>query len=155
MRRVEDDGRARGNQFDPGGPADVAQARGDGGVGDVEAGVAEDIEGGDGDGGVGGLVLAEYLYVKSRPAWTTRHPFSFATRSISARGPACVTPLTTGTRGLTIPAFWNAIASAVVPSCAVWSSPTDVITLTSGRQTFVLSNRPPSPTSTTATSHRR
>ena len=53
------------------------------------------------------------------------------------------------------PAFWNAIASSVPPSWAVWSSPTDVTTDTIGRQTFVLSYRPPSPTSTTATSHRR
>ena len=47
------------------------------------------------------------------------------------------------------------MASSVSPSWAVWSSPTDVTTHTAGSHTLVLSNRPPSPTSTTATPTRR
>lgn len=96
-----------------------------------------------------------YSNAKSRPACTTFAPTSAATCSITPRGPAAVTPHTTGTPGLMMPAFWYAIASSVFPSWAVWSMPTDVTTDTSGAHTFVLSNRPPRPTSTTAASHRR
>ena len=51
-----------------------------------------------------------------------------------------------------MPAFSAAIFGSVSPSSAVWSSPTLVMTLTSGTMMFVASRRPPSPVSITATS---
>jgi len=64
--------------------------------------------------------------------------------------PGCPTAETNGTPGLRIPAFSAAIASIVSPRISVWSSPIDVITVTSGASTLVQSSRPPRPTSTTA-----
>ena len=64
-------------------------------------------------------------------------------------------PHTTGTPGFTIPAFSAAICASVSPRISVWSSPIEVMTLTSGASTLVQSSRPPSPTSTTAHSTSR
>ena len=51
-----------------------------------------------------------------------------------------------------MPAFSRAIAVSVEPSRSVWSRLTGVMTETSGSTTLVASSRPPSPTSTTASS---
>ena len=53
-----------------------------------------------------------------------------------------------------IAAFSRAIAAIVVPSRSVWSSATLVTTATPPSQACVASRRPPSPTSTSATSSR-
>ena len=55
----------------------------------------------------------------------------------------------------TMPALSRAISSVVSPRIAVWSSATGVMTAASGAvNTFVASNEPPNPTSTTCQSTR-
>ena len=71
---------------------------------------------------------------------------------MTSRASSPVTPLTSGTPRLTMPAFSPAIAANVLPNCRVWSKLMLVMTETSGVQTFVASKRPPSPTSKTARS---
>ena len=63
-----------------------------------------------------------------------------------------VSPITTGTPGLIMPAFSPAISSSVFPKNCVWSKLMLVMTQSSGVMMFVQSSRPPSPTSTTAMS---
>ncbi len=70
-------------------------------------------------------------------------------RRITLRGSRSVTPLTTGTPGLMMPAFSAAMAASVSPNCCVWSRLMLVMTDTRGVQTLVESSRPPSPTSNT------
>ena len=60
--------------------------------------------------------------------------------------------MSAGTPFLKIPAFSFAMAGRVFPSSLVWSKSIVVTTDTSGVITFVLSSRPPRPTSITATS---
>ena len=61
-------------------------------------------------------------------------------------------PITTGTFGLIIPPFSNAIFSWVSPRISTWSKPMDVITETIGETTFVESSLPPKPVSNIARS---
>ena len=61
-------------------------------------------------------------------------------------------PIRTGILGLMIPAFSLAISGKVFPKNCTWSKLIFVIILRSGVIIFVLSNRPPNPTSMTATS---
>jgi len=74
-------------------------------------------------------------------------------RSAELTGPAAdnlggtpvSTPLTTGTPGLMIPAFSEAMAARVRPRYSVWSREIEVMTETKGKTTLVASNRPPCP----------
>ena len=63
-----------------------------------------------------------------------------------------LSPTTTGTHGLMMPAFSKAISGSVSPRMLQWSSPMLVITESTGVTIFVLSKRPPRPVSITATS---
>ena len=58
-------------------------------------------------------------------------------RRITSRGSGAVTPLTTGTPGLMIPAFSAAMAASESPNCWVWSKLMLVMTDTRGVQTLV------------------
>ena len=60
--------------------------------------------------------------------------------------------MTTTWPGLMMPAFSRAISSIVEPSHFVWSRAIGVMTATLASMTFVASQRPPMPTSTTAAS---
>ncbi len=60
-------------------------------------------------------------------------------------------PVTTGRPGLMMPAFSAATFARVSPRYAVCSNPISVRTATKGVTTLVLSSRPPSPVSRTAT----
>lgn len=71
---------------------------------------------------------------------------------MAANAPSGTNPHTTGTDFFIMPAFSAAIFSQVPPKSAVWSRPMEVIAQMSGLTMFVESNRPPSPTSTTAAS---
>ena len=66
-----------------------------------------------------------------------------------------LSPTTTGTSGLIMPAFSKAISGNVSPSMSQWSSPILVMTLSSGVMILVLSSLPPRPVSITATSTPR
>ena len=56
--------------------------------------------------------------------------------------------------GETLPAFSRAMAGSVSPRYSMWSNPTRVMAVSSGRVAEVASSRPPSPTSRIATSTR-
>ena len=70
----------------------------------------------------------------------------------TSRKTSSVSPRITMLDGLIIPAFSSAICLTVGPAYSVWSSAIFVITATSELITFVASQRPSIPTSTTATS---
>ena len=63
-----------------------------------------------------------------------------------------VSPMTAADAGLMMPAFSRAMSASVGPANSVWSMPMLVITATWASTTLVASQRPSSPTSTTATS---
>ena len=89
---------------------------------------------------------------KSRPSSSSGACRRAAVARITRRAEACVAPLTTGTPRLMIPAFSAAIFAIELPRMAMWSRLMLVITVSSGRQRFVASSRPPRPVSSTATS---
>ena len=78
--------------------------------------------------------------------------FSPAIVSNTIRVSGVVSPITTGTPFLIIPAFSIAICSSDVPRNWVWSMPILVIIDRIGVMMLVQSRRPPSPTSITAMS---
>ncbi|OLT18823.1 hypothetical protein BJF78_11470 [Pseudonocardia sp. CNS-139] len=91
------------------------------------------------------------------------HPKS-RSRSRTRPGPSAVnrgsrsgsvSPSTSVAPGRTMPAFSRATSARVGPARSVWSSPTLVTTATDPSTTFVASQRPSMPTSTTATSTAR
>ncbi len=88
---------------------------------------------------------------------------STARRTSASRAPAgCVgehrddvgpgTPSSVGGAGLMMPAFSVAMVATSGPRYSAWSSDTGVTTATRASATFVASQVPPMPTSTTATS---
>ncbi len=88
-------------------------------------------------------------------AKTTGDFFSSAASANTFRTSPDASPITTGIPSLIIPAFSEAIFSRVSPRNCVWSNDILVIILIMGVMIFVLSSRPPSPVSITATSTLR
>ena len=88
----------------------------------------------------------------SRPSRATVASTSTAFfRSTCAASTGCWARITVAS-GLTIPAFSAAISPGVLPRRSVWSRSMGVTTATEPSITFVASQLPPMPTSTTATS---
>ena len=97
---------------------------------------------------------------RSPPAYASREratasgvPTAAARDSNASIASAGWSTVNAGTPGLKMPAFSVAISRSVYPSTSMWSYPSDATPQTTGARTqFVASSRPPSPTSTTATS---
>ncbi len=79
-------------------------------------------------------------------------PRSLHTCRNTAAGSGFVSAVTTRMPGLITPAFSNAMSDNVDPRCCWWSRSIDGMAAATGVTTFVASNRPPIPTSSTATS---
>ena len=82
----------------------------------------------------------------------TSAPRSAATRRTTASASSGSAPATTGMPGLMMPAFSNAIAASVDAEVLLVIEADVVMAPATGVMTFVASNRPPRPTSMTATS---
>ena len=134
-------------------------------------GSLERVEDGVGDRDVGGLVPAAEPDPRppearaarrrcrrgpSRAAAPARRPSAArrAAAPVAGRPPAPspVAPVTARSPRSMIAAFSRAIAATVGPSRSMWSRATLVIAATPPSQAWVASSRPPSPTSTSATS---
>ena len=70
----------------------------------------------------------------------------------TATSAGSVSPITAALAGLMMPAFSRAMSASVGPANSLWSMPMLVTTATWASTTLVASQRPSSPTSTTATS---